>query len=80
MRIYFRYNLSKHPKIGITASSYFGNAIKRNRFKRHIREIFRKNISDINPSLEIVVYPRKDAKNALYKDIEEEFLGLLDKI
>lgn len=77
IRIYYQKISSIKPKLGITASSYFGNAIERNFFKRQIREVFRQNQHRIDKSLQVVIYPQKSAKNASYRDLQEEFLLLL---
>ena len=81
IRVHYRFQYdSLNPKLGITASSYFGNAIERNFFKRRMREIFRKNRTLINKSLEIVVYPKHTAKHASYDELKQEFLFLLNDV
>ena len=80
LRIYYHLSDGFSSKLGITASSYFGNAIERNLFKRRIREIFRKNHHTINKSIEIVIYPQKAAKKTSYSTLHNEFLFLLKNI
>lgn len=64
-------------RLGITASSRYGNAVERNRFKRLVREAFRTSFSRLLPSQEIHVVPRQLAKNARLRDIQEEIGRLL---
>ena len=68
---------AKKMRLGITASSRYGNAVERNRFKRLVREAFRTSFSRLLPSQEIHVVPRQLAKNARLRDIQEEIGRLL---
>ncbi len=60
-------------KLGITVSRRYGNAVKRNRFKRLVREAFR--LSDL-PSLELSVFPGPKAAEATLYDIKSELEAL----
>lgn len=68
------YRLARQSKLGISASVRYGSAPERNRFKRLVREAFRKNYS-IFPDVELNVIPRKLAKNARLSDISEELMN-----
>ena len=67
-------------RLGISPTIKFGKAFFRNRFKRHIREIYRKNYSRITKSLELNVRPTPLAKKASYFQLEQDYLFLLKKI
>ncbi len=75
--INYRYGKSDFPKLGITASKKYGKAYLRNRFKRIVRDAFRKNLSNLPPNIELNICPRKDAPLAKSMDIENELLFLL---
>jgi|YNPBryunderm2012_1023409.scaffolds.fasta_scaffold00474_9 ribonuclease P protein component len=47
-----------HPRLGICASSRVGSAVKRNRWKRMIREAFRLSKAELPPGLDLVVIPQ----------------------
>src|SRR5262249_5637724 len=50
-----------HPRLGLSVSRAVGNSVVRNRWKRRIREAFRKHRSEIPPGIDIVVRPKKGA-------------------
>ena len=49
------------PKLGLSISKKVGNSPQRNRWKRLIREAFRKNIGQLPLHLWLVVRPRRGA-------------------
>ncbi len=65
-------------RLGITASGRYGASHERNRFKRLVREAFRKNYASLPPRLELNIIPRQIAKNACVRDIAAELIRLLN--
>ncbi len=69
-----------YTRLGITVSKKTGNAVKRNRVKRRIREFFRLNKTHFPQGYDIVIISKKGASNLDFWRIKEE-LGdfILDK-
>jgi ribonuclease P protein component len=54
-----------------------GGAVARNRIRRRIREIMRRNQSEISSGWDFVIHPRRSVKEAQFAALEAELLGLL---
>ncbi len=65
-------NESGITRLGITAGKRVGNAVRRNRIKRLIREFFRLNKADFPKGYDIVIIAKKDASYFDLRRIEEE--------
>ena len=63
-------------RLGITATRKIGGAVRRNRAKRLIREVFRRNKSD---RFDVVVVARRELVDATLTVLEREYRTLLDR-
>jgi ribonuclease P protein component len=68
--------VSNAVRLGITTSAKFGDSHERNRFRRIVRESFRRLKNDL-PTIDLHIIPRQFAKNAKMQDIEQEIRDLL---
>jgi ribonuclease P protein component len=64
-------------RLGIAATRKFGGAVQRNRAKRLIREVFRRN--KIARGLDIVVVPRRELLGASLNALEADYRNLLER-
>ena len=58
-------------RLGIAATKRLGGAVVRNRAKRLIREVFRRN--DIAPGFDLIVVPRRELLTTSLTSVEAEF-------
>lgn len=56
------------------------SAVKRNRLKRRLREIFRLNLDKIKPGFDISVITRPGAADMEYGDLEKDVIFALKKV
>jgi ribonuclease P protein component len=67
-------------RLGIVASRKLGDAVRRNRAKRLIREIFRLTPPvQIRRGVDVVVIPRRELFDAGYSSLESDFRGALTR-
>jgi ribonuclease P protein component len=66
-------------RIGIRTPKSIGNAVKRNRARRIIREIFRRNKCRISGGFEIVCIARDNILRNIYEQNVLEFMSILLK-
>ena len=70
--IIFAPNSLGFPRLGlVVGKKRIGGAVKRNRTKRVVREVFRKNKSVFN-SLDVLILPKKGTEGLDCKKAEEE--------
>jgi ribonuclease P protein component len=80
-----QYHLFVHDRVvarrlGVIASRRVGNAVKRNRGKRIIRELFRIHEDKLPLNCDIVVILRSAYERYTYKELESHYLSACDVI
>ena len=69
-------NVAGRPRLGITVTRRVGGAVRRNRAKRLVREIFRRHKAELM-DVDIVVNGRAALPDADYRRLEGELLARL---
>ncbi|MCC6149629.1 MAG: ribonuclease P protein component [Planctomycetes bacterium] len=77
--IFWRKNELGHSRLGLAVNTAFGNAVKRNKFKRRVRELFRKSKLG---AFDLVVLPARhaEAKKAGYLDLAQSWQRLTARL
>jgi ribonuclease P protein component len=77
MTLFFLPNHREGPRLGIAATRKLGSAVRRNRAKRLVREVFRRH----KPAAgyDIVVVPRLEMLSAGFSDLEADYCSALKR-
>ena len=67
-------------RLGITATKKFGHAVARNRIKRVVREVFRKNRSLAATPIDLVVNVKMGAGEQSYDRLEADFTARMREL
>ena len=78
--IYCRSTGRPFSRVGYTVSAKLGNAVKRNRVRRRLREIYRLHEAQLRPGMDMVIVVRKGGFEATYQELETDFKRLVKKL
>ena len=78
--VYYRKNRLGHNRLGVTVSTKLGHGVVRNRVRRRLREIYRLHETQFLPGYDIVVVVRGRAMDAPYRELEQAYLSLAEKL
>jgi ribonuclease P protein component len=71
---------SRVSRFGISVKKALGGAVVRNRIKRRIREILRRNRMEIPTGWDIVIHPKSSVAQAAFAPLAAELVRLLRSI
>jgi len=77
--VYFSNNLS-FSRMAVVVSKKIGNAVKRNKIKRWMRSLFRRNKVLLKDTLDIIFVVKKEIQDATWEKIEEEYVSAIKSI
>jgi ribonuclease P protein component len=75
--VFIRPNGQRAGRLGIAATRKLGGAVQRNRAKRLIREVFRRN--KLAPGFDVVVVPKREWLDASLTVLEADYCNLLER-
>jgi ribonuclease P protein component len=75
--IFLRPNGLPNSRFGWSIKKALGNAVRRNRIRRRLREIVRLHRQEIEPGWDIVIHPRSSAATANFAALTGELLKLM---
>lgn len=79
MTIHIKNGHDLNSRFAVVAGRVVGNAVTRNRAKRRLRELFRRNKKYFVQAVDLVVRVKPTIRDAGFQDIQQEFLRILDQ-
>ncbi|MGB7213095.1 MAG: ribonuclease P protein component [Gemmatimonadales bacterium] len=73
-------NTSGHPRMGMIVPRFQFSAVARNRLRRRIREVWRREIRPTQPGCDLVVRARREGYAASFTTIRAELHGWLEAV
>lgn len=80
LALYCRKNGRAYSRLGITVGTKLGNAVKRNRVRRRIKECYRTHEHEFLPGYDIVVVGRVKAVHSRYQELERSLVQMAKKL
>ena len=78
--LYCRRGIPGKNRLGITVSARLGHAVRRNKIRRRLKEIYRTNEERFSAGWDIVIVARSAAADADYHLLEADILHLAEKL
>jgi ribonuclease P protein component len=68
------------PRVGLTVGKVMGKAVDRNRIKRRMREVVRRNISLLQAPVDVVLHPRRSVLQLDFVTLDREVANVFRAI
>jgi ribonuclease P protein component len=73
-------NQTGQPRLGLIVPKFQSSAVARNRLRRRLREIWRREIQRHQASLDLVIRTRREAYQASFEDLQAELRAWRDSV
>lgn len=73
-------NTAGHPRMGLIVPRYRSTAVARNRLRRRLREIWRREVQQRQPDVDLLIRTRREAYQATHAVLRAELLAWRDRI
>jgi len=71
-------NAAGHPRMGLVVPRFQSSAVARNRLRRRLKEIWRREIQGRQPGWDLVIRARREAYGASFEALREQLLAWRD--
>ena len=78
--VYVQKNNRPENRLGVAASVKLGNAVKRNRVRRRLREIYRIHEDKLRTGFDVILVARTRGIFAKFSKLEKQFLHAAEKL
>ncbi len=68
------------PRVGLTVGKVMGKAVDRNRIKRRMREVVRRNLHLLPATVDVILHPRRNVIDLDFSTLEREVAGVFRSV
>ena len=68
--------MAGHPRMGLIVPKFQSNAVARNRLRRRLSEIWRREVHTLQGNRDLLIRIRKEAYGATFAELSTELTGL----
>ena len=68
-------NTAGHPRMGLIVPKFQASGVARNRLRRRLKEIWRRELQAHQPAWDLVIRTRREAYEASFDQLREQLLG-----
>ena len=76
----WRHNVSGHARLGLIVPLHQSSAVARNRLRRRLREILRRDVLRNLPAVDLVIRARRSAYTASFEVLRAELTGAVETL
>jgi ribonuclease P protein component len=76
----WRHNLFGHARLGLIVPLHQSSAVDRNRLRRRLREILRREVLRRLPSIDLVIRAKRSAYAASFAVLRAELTGVVETL
>ncbi len=73
--VFWADNSAGHPRMGLIVPRFQSSAVARNRLRRRLREVWRREVATGLPAWDMVVKARREAYGATFAELRGELLA-----
>ena len=73
-------NSTGHPRMGLIVPKFRATAVARNRLRRRLREIWRREVLAVQPPWDLIIRARREAYDAPFEALRRQVLAWRDTI
>jgi ribonuclease P protein component len=71
-------NTTGHPRMGLIVPKFQSSAVARNRLRRRLKEIWRRDVQSHQPAWDLVIRARREAYAAPFNALRRQIVGWRD--
>ncbi len=68
-------NTAGHPRMGLIVPKFQASGVARNRLRRRLKEIWRRELQIHQPAWDLVIRARREAYGASFDQLRDQLLG-----